>query len=381
MNLAHYFNPSEALPCPNGLRKESSLYGKLNRSKDINLSDSTIAIMGVPESRNSNNPSASLAPDIIRKYLYALSGAPIKSNLVDLGNLKSTENPANTYMAIRDVVSYLAKKGVTVILLGGTQELTWATYQGVQEHVKRLNISVIDYCIDLGYNDGDFSSSCYLNKLISEPTQQLFTLNVIGYQGYLTDSEHINLLSRENQGLYRLGAVRSAMAEVEPALRDSHIVSFDMSSIRQSDSPGSTYGSPNGLYAEEACQLARYAGLSREAKVFGLYELNVSNDVNHQSSRLAAQITWHFLESAFQPKVTLASLEKSEGIKKYFIGSPIPNIDLIFIHNRINDTWWIEIPANQNHPDIIIACSYNDYRMASNGETPDRWLNALKKLA
>jgi arginase family enzyme len=50
--------------------------------------------------------------------------------------------------------------------------------------------------------------------------------------------------------------------ETEPILRSSHLMMFDLNSLRLSDAPGTSNKSPNGLYAEEACQIIRYAGLS-----------------------------------------------------------------------------------------------------------------------
>jgi hypothetical protein len=42
-------------------------------------------------------------------------------------------------------------------------------------------------------------------------------------------------------------------------LRDADLVSFDISAVKQSEAPASRFASPNGLAAEDACQLARYA--------------------------------------------------------------------------------------------------------------------------
>lgn len=383
MNLAHYFDPSEALPNPQGLSKDASLFGRLSKAavtENLTINSNTLVIFGVTESRNSNNPGATKAPDGIRKFLYALSGASIKKSLIDLGNLKQTASPADTYMAVRDVIAFLTGKGATIIVFGGTQEITWPIYQAVLESQQQVNLSIIDHSIDLGNNDGDFSSTCFADKLIAESSDKLFYLNFIGFQGYLVNSQHIKLLQSKNHEFYRLGYVRSSMAEVEPTLRDSDILSFDMGCIKQSDSPGGIYPSPNGFYSEEVCQLSRYAGLSPRVKVFGIFELNTTNDLNQQSCHLAAQIIWHFVDAFNQKKRNSNITTPAEGIKRYYINSPIPNVELIFLHNTLNDTWWIEIPESEKHAGHILACSYNDYKRASSGNVPDRWLQALKKL-
>lgn len=385
MNFADYFNPSDAMPNPLGLSKNSSVFGKVQvygMSKKVEIGSKTLAIIGVGESRNSNNPSANQSPDAIRKYLYGLSGACIKKPIVDLGNLKPTPSPVDTYMAIRDVVSELVSKGVTILVLGGTQEITWPIFMGISEHKDLINLSLIDHTIDMGNEQGDFSSTCFIDRIVSESPSKLFSLNMLGYQGYLTSLEHIDILTKRNDELARLGFVRSSMAEVEPTLRDSDIVSLDMGCIRQGDSPGSISPSPNGFYAEEVCQLARYSGLSNQVKVFGIFELNISSDPSNQSSHLAAQILWHFID-AFNARSSNAQISLSNSnIKRYIVSGAIPDIDMVFLHNPANDTWWMEMPETKEFSsnNLVFACSYNDYKQASQGDVPDRWIRIWRKL-
>lgn len=381
MNLTDYFNPSEALPHSKGVSKDHSVFGKLSKKSisDVGLIDSrSLVIFGVGESRNSNNLGSEQAPDLIRKYFYSLSGAFLKSNLIDLGNLRQTGNPADSYMAIRDVTSYLINKGATVIILGGTQEITWPTYEAVLEHQKPVNLSLIDYTIDMGAGDGDFSSTCFVDRLLEQSSQQLFDLNLIGYQGYLTHEGFAETIRKQDHSLYRLGYVRGAMSQVEPVIRDSHIVSLDMGAIRQSDSPGTVFPSPNGFYAEEVCQLARYAGLSDRVKVFGLFELNSQNDPYFQSAHLAAQIIWHFAESVNHRERT----NNFQEYKKYYVSTSIPEVVLKFFHNPLNNKWWVEVPGRDDHAEpYIMACSYDDYRNAGAGDPPERWLQATRKIS
>lgn len=386
MNLTDYFESPDVMPINQGLSKNASIYGKvqiLGISRQVEVEKDSLVILGVPESRNSNNPGATYAPDSIRKYLYSLSGSSIKHPLVDLGNLKIAGTPADTYMAVRDVLSYLIGKGATCLILGGTQEITWPMYLATKEHKDLVNLSLIDHKVDMGNNDGDFSSTCYIEKFINEPGKNLFELNVLGYQGYLCNTLHINALVDLNHELARLGYVRGSMSEIEPMLRDSDIVSLDLGSVKQSDSPGSIAPSPNGLYSEEVCQLARYSGLSNRVSTFGVFELNTKADPLGQSAHLAAQAAWHFIDafngrSGFKP---ITSDKKAQ--KRFFVKSPIPNIELVFIHNIVNDTWWMEFPPTKknNTKPLLAACSYNDYKLASSGDVPERWLRIWKKLS
>lgn len=385
MNLTDYFDSSEALPNPMGLAKNASVFGKiqiLGISTKIAIDETSLVIFGVNETRNSNNPGAAQSADAIRRFLYSLSASTIKQPLVDLGNLKQTGSPADTYMATRDVLGYLMGKGATCIVLGGTQEITWPLYLATAENVKQPSVSIIDYTIDMGNNDGDFSSSCYIDRILSEGGDTLFSLNVLGYQGYLVDNAHVDLLSARNYELMRLGYVRGAMAEVEPVLRDSHAISLDMGCIKQSDSPGVVYPSPNGFYSEEICQLARYSGASAKAKVFGLFELNTINDPLGQSASLAAHIVWHFIDG-YNARHRYPSFEDSApNMKRFYIKSPIPNVELVFMQNTLTDAWWFELPATPktNGKPTVVSCSRNDYQMASKGDVPDRWMRIWNRI-
>lgn len=385
MNLSDYFDPSEALPNPMGLGKNASVYGRvqiLGISSKVTIDETSLVIFGVTETRNSNNPGAAQSADAVRSFLYGLSGSTVKQPLVDLGNLKQTGSPADTYMATRDVLEYLMGKGATCVVIGGTQEITWPLYLAVAQNVQQPNVSIIDYTIDMGNNDGDFSSSCYIDRILADGKDQLFSLNVLGYQGYLVDNHHIDTLSARNFDLMRLGYVRGAMSEVEPLLRDSHIISFDMGCIKQSDSPGVVYPSPNGFYSEEICQLARYSGVSSNAKVFGLFELNTLSDPNGLSSSLAAHIVWHFIDGYNARHKYPSYSSSAPSIKRFYIKSPIPNVELVFLQNTITDAWWFELPqtAKTNGKSIVVACSRADYEKASKGDVPDRWMRIWNRI-
>ena len=70
---------------------------------------------------------------------------------------------------------------------------------------------------------------------------------------------------------YRLGHVRESIDEMEPVIRNCHLVSFDISAIAHAYAPNTV--SPNGFTGEEACALMRYAGMSPNVNTIGIYGL------------------------------------------------------------------------------------------------------------
>ena len=83
--------------------------------KNINTFD--IAILGVPEDRNSFNKGSSLAPDLIRAALYQLSKIQTKKTIIDLGNLKEGNTFNDTYHGLRDILLDLLNNQVIVFFV------------------------------------------------------------------------------------------------------------------------------------------------------------------------------------------------------------------------------------------------------------------------
>jgi formiminoglutamase len=151
--------------------------------------------------------------------------------------------------------------------------------------------------------------------------------------------------------------------------------------VRQSDAPGTSNPSPNGFYGEEICLLARYAGISDQLKVFGLFDVNPDFDIRSQTSGLAAQILWFFFEGFSQKQLETPSLSdyNSGRFKRYHVRVTDLEDDLIFVKSNLTDRWWIEIHSIDNSKKYV-ACSYEDYVKANHNEVPDRWVKAVARL-
>lgn len=386
MNPADYLDPTDALPVRGGVSKGSSTLLNIIPFKHgkafpvVNQGD--LVLIGFPESRNSSNTGASKSPDLIREYFYALSCFPTKIKIIDAGNLKPTKTPKDSYSAIKDLADYFLSKSSTLIIIGGTQEISLPIYQALKLHRTNINLSFVDSRIDLEESVNEFSSTGYLQHFLSESLEHLFNISIIGYQGYLTEPKKIESFGKLNHETLRLGFVRGNFREVEPSFRDSDLVSFDLGAIRNSDCQGSIYPSPNGLYAEEACQLSRFSGLSDKTCCFGVFELNSESDNSAQSAHLSAQLIWHFIEAYAQRKGEVPL--SNANFKKFIVDSSTPGIEMVFYKSLISDSWWMEIPTKKTnlYPSgkIIVACSYNDYVSASKQELPEKWIRIYNKV-
>jgi hypothetical protein len=181
--------------------------------------------------------------------------------------------------------------------------------------------------------------------------------------------------------MLRIGEVRAVVHETEPMFRDAAAALFDIGAVRQADAPGTLFPSANGFYGEEICLLARYAGLSDSLRIFALTEVNPILDNRFQTSHLAAQIIWFFLEgfSQKQYEVSYLSDQMNSRFTRYHVTLSDLEGEAIFIKSNITERWWIEVRNNEGEPHFL-ACSYDDYLMASRDQVPGRWTKAILRF-
>jgi len=344
-----------------------------------NIDSYNIAILGIPEDRNSPNKGTSQAPDRIRDKFYQLYKFFPKVKLIDLGNMIPGTTPQDTYFGVSEILFELVNKNILPILLGGSQDITYGVYLAFEKMKKVVNLVTIDSRIDLSDSGDQFTSQTYLSKVLSGSYLNDYTN--IGHQVYFSDQDDLDYLKKSFFDAFRLGIARSDLSEMEPVLRDATIISLDVCAIRQSDAPGHFSATPNGFYGEEICKLSNYAGLSDRLMVLGIFEGNPDFDINDQTSHLSAQVLWYFIDG-FTKKRTERPHEKAREFREYIVHLNEVNQDLVFYKSMKTNRWWIKTPALEPKPGSpeFISCSYEDYKKASNQEIPDRWWKAYQKF-
>lgn len=358
-------------------------HGKTHGFPD--LQDVQLAVLGVNEERNAiNNAGCALAPNSIREYFYKLFQGEYEVKIADLGNIKAGNTINDTYYALTESVAFLLGHGIVPIILGGSQDLTYAVYKAYEKIGRIINIVAVDPLFDLGEKEGELDSRSYLSKIILHQPNYLFNYTNMGYQTYFVDQEAIDLMENLFFDCYRLGAVRSDLEETEAVVRNADMLTVDVSAIRYSDAPGNQNATPNGFYGEEACQIARYAGMSDKLSCFGLYEMNPSCDERGQTAHLLAQMIWYFIDGFYGRKYDFPYKTKKDFIK-YTV--PISNHkdQIVFLKSKKSDRWWMDVPVKANlrtkyERHHFIPCSYHDYQIALNDEIPDKWWQAYQKL-
>ena len=389
MDISIFFDPLDKVRFGNYEDQKSSLGNVVKRFLEVDKFPSyegvNIAIFGVEEDRGSvRNDGCAQAPDMIREKFYALKVADYPYSIVDLGNLRVGESLSDTYAAVTSIMVELLKEGVLPVLLGGSQDLTFAQYVAYQKLEETVNIASVDASFDLGSTEEKINSNSYLGKIVLHEPNFLFNFSNIGYQTYFVGNDQIELMERLYFDAYRLGQVRSDMEEVEPIVRNADILSFDITAIRQSDAPGNCNATPNGFYGEEACRIVRYAGMSDKLTSFGIYEINPLFDNHDQTSHLAAQMIWYLIDGYYNRKKDVP-LKSNTGFVKYRVPLKKDDQEIVFYKSTKSERWWMEVPYPANKVRYsrhhLVPCSYKDYETALREEMPERWWQAFQKIS
>jgi formiminoglutamase len=347
-----------------------------------------IAIIGVQDDRSAvNNSGCALGPDYIREKLYQLFEGGYKIKVADLGNIKQGASITDTYFAVKTVVNELIRKDIVPVIIGGGQDITYAQYMAYEDLEQRVDLVVVDPRFDLdddGFADSlETTSTSYLNKIFLHEPNYLFNFSNLGYQTYFTSQESLRVMDKLYFDVHRLGEVSGQVSVAEPIIRNANMMSIDVGAIRSSDAAGNANASPNGLYGEEACQIARYAGFNDKLSSIGFYEFNPAYDNNGQTATLVAQMIWYFIDGYYNRKKDFPLNPKSQYLI-YKTSLKHEDHEVIFVKSKKSDRWWMQVPypsgGSMNERFHLVPCRYDDYQTAVSGEMPDLWWRTYQKL-
>lgn len=356
-----------------------------NRNGIDDLEGVDIAIFGVMEDRASvRNRGCDKAPDFVRHHLYQLYKQDYPIKIADIGNISKGETVRDTYVAVSKLVAELLSMKIVPVIIGGSHDLTYGQYGGYQELEEIINLTIADSFIDIRENEPEITSDNFLLRVLTHTPNYLFNYSHIAYQTHFTPPLTVETLDKLHFDCYRLGKLTNGLEEMEPVLRNTHTFSFDISAVRYSDAPGNRNATPNGITGEQACQLARYAGLSEQLTSFGIYEINPELDTREQTVQLAAQMIWYFADGFYNRK-SERPIENDEHFLKYTVHFKDNQYDMTFWKSQKTDMWWMEVPVGGapkiNRRNRIMPCTYDDYQQACKEELPERWLKAYHKLS
>jgi arginase family enzyme len=288
--------------------------------------------------------------------------------------------PKDTYFALTQVAKSLLKQQIVPVIIGGSQDITYAQYRAYDQVKPMINIVNVDKSFDLGDSSKPISNHSYIGKIILEKPYNLFNYTTLGFQTYFNPQEEIDLMEKLYFEFYRLGDLREDIKGVEPTMRDADLVSVDLNAVKSSEVSVKQKFSPNGFDGTDICAISRYAGISNKVSSFGVYEYNPSVD-DESTSMLIAQMIWYFIEG-YSCRVADNNFEKEEEFNKYTV--LVQDQELVFYKSLKTGRWWIETPFlvtsnTKQNKYTLISCMQKDYDSAIAGKIPERWYKAYQK--
>jgi arginase family enzyme len=334
------------------------------------LDEAQVVIVGCGEQRGSgiihieNN-----APDLIRRQFYSLYYWHTDIKIADVGNIRTGSLYTDSYAALKTVVQELMGDGKTVIILGGSHDLTLSQYNAYADKKKPIEASCIDALIDLNI-DSPFHHENFLMEMLTGEPNYIRHYNHIGFQSYYVHPRMLETMDKLRFDCYRVGHVKESIDEMEPVIRNSNLVSFDISAIANTYAPANAV-SPNGFSGEEACTLLRYAGMSPNVNSIGIYGYNPAYDKDDLTAKQISHMLWYLLDGRSRGKRE-AQLDQRDSFNEYHMA--FAEVDTVFLQSKKTGRWWMQLPDKK-----FIACSYKDYLLASSNEIPERWLRAQER--
>jgi arginase family enzyme len=275
----------------------------------------------------------------------------------------------DTYAALKTVISELIGLGKTVVILGGSHDLTLAQYEAYRSRNTIIEATCIDAMIDLTIESPLRNDNFLMEMLTGEPNM-IRHYNHVAFQSYLVHPHMLETMDKLRFDCFRVGHVKENIEEMEPVIRNSQMFSFDIAAIANAFAPTNQI-TPNGLTGEEACVLTRFAGLSPSISTIGIYGYVPHRDKDDLTAKQISHMLWYLIDG-YNKGQREARLEEKDSFNEFHLA--FGEIETVFLQSKKTGRWWMQLPDKK-----YIACSYKDYLLASSNEIPERWLRAQER--
>ena len=339
-------------------------------TQDTDFSKYDLFLVGIQEN---NHAEESAVSDILRTQFsfFSVTSKPIR--ILDLGNVLQGKTFQDSVFAIKTIVSKLYGYSKPIIVLGATHDFLIPFSVEFFVNDEFPVVSVLDSKIDFQSTLENHQS--HFISLVDNFPQ--IRVNHFAHQLFYTNKDAEEWFQQKYFPTYRLAEINDLL-QIEPLLRDSHVINFNLSSIRYSDNPGVLHSLPSGLFSEQASQIAWYSGFSDKMRLFFLTGYSSKFDVRNVSAFLSAQIIWHVIDGVSQRKKDILN-DIDERFSVFYVKNDYLNQDMVFYQSKVSKSLWVEVPTGTNKKRIV-PCSVADYRNALKNEIPNDWLLEFNRI-
>ncbi len=333
------------------------------------ITNADLVIVGCGEMRGTGGNNNTDAPNAVRSAFYNLFHWHKEVTVADIGNVKVGASLQDTYAALKTVIAELLDQNKRVVILGGSHDVTLAQYNAYANLEKIIEATCIDARIDLNM-DSVLPSDNFLMEMLTGVPNYIKHYNHIGFQSYFVHPQMLETIDKLRFDCYRVGKVKESLEEMEPAIRNSHMLSLDIAAIQHAHAPAN-HLTPNGFTGEEACTLMQYAGMSSNINTIGIYGYDAALDSHDLTAKQISHMLWYVMDGVYKSKQESA-LEDRNNFYEFTMA--FAEVETVFLQSKKTGRWWMQLPDER-----FIACSKLDYIIASNNDMPERWLRAIER--
>ena len=333
------------------------------------ITGADMVLVGCGEIRGEGGINNTDGPNAIRSAFYGLFHWHKTVSVVDIGNVKVGASIQDSYAALKTVVCELLDQGKRVVILGGSHDVTLAQYAAYTHLEQIIEATCVDARIDLNM-DSVLPSDNFLMELLTGVPNFIRHYNHLGFQSYFVHPHMLEVIDSLRFDCFRVGKIKENLEEMEPPIRNSHLLSFDIAAIQNAHAPANRL-TPNGFTGEEACTLMQYAGMSQNMSSIGIYGYNPDLDTHSLTAKQISHMLWYIMDGIYLSKKE-ARFEDRDNFFEFTMA--FAEVETVFLQSKKTGRWWMQLNG-----DKFIACSKQDYLIASNNDMPERWLRAMER--
>jgi agmatinase len=305
-------------------------FGKAPLARQTGLEKADVAVFGIPwDATATLRAGARLGPRGIREQsiwfheVWNPQQTPLigygpprqrlrdRLALVDCGDVTIWPGDVQkTSLSIRQAARSVAERAFP-LMLGGDHYVMFPTYQGVcdahpGESIGIIQIDAHNDLIDSDPVYGTHWSGTPIRRSLEHACLDPRAIAQIGLRGFIGQAERDFQMSNEvtvidMEILREIGPQEAAHRAVSAILDfcDRIYLTLDIDSVDPSAAPGCSTPVPGGIRGDELIGLVRSLGQHREIVAMDLVEVAPPLDPTNQTTLLAAQTLFGFLEERF----------------------------------------------------------------------------------
>ncbi len=277
----------------------------------------SFCVIGFPDELGILNvkgrPGAKAGPASFIELFQKLNGRkPLLNRMKAPEMVNMGSNLEENYRKSREMVQAQWNQAF-IVAIGGGHDYAYPWISGLVEgskgngRTKKWGCINIDAHFDLRNHLPVMTSGSPFRRLIDEKWLDGRNLVEFGIQEHCNSGELWEYAKQQKIKTVSMSELRNgkAVPRFKKALMDLRktcdqiVISLDLDALSLAYCPGVSAPQAEGFTASELFQMLEIAGTDKKVTSLGVFELSPPLDIHQQTTRVAAQGVWHFLDRKF----------------------------------------------------------------------------------